>query len=716
MEHRANDFRRGPLRGTRLLALAVILGGITFIMLIPGPAVDTSAHSNGVPALAVSPSTTGVGSTTVPTLDLSVSSNPTSICALELTSCPAGVGVSRVTLSAQAPQGGFETWPAVQIAFVIETTSYDGVYDPTAEDPGYDQCAILDDPAGPECEESNGVPFFVSNSQQIANAIQAANPHTTVSFALVDYFATLDVQDDGDGQEYHVDIPQFVPASQFGQDTAASFGSTVLESGYRYSDSDLSDSFLHSSSITALYGAIIGSGLDWSNDTHHVIVWMGSTAPRAPAYVQDYCVSPSDHYPPGGSSGLPCFSASCEPSFTFGTYSSPQCEGWTTSQNGNASDSIAGLAATSPTCTDSIGGVCTVDTIDLWDTPTDPESPGWPAGDATAALQGGPGGAMVEQNSARILLAGCDLAAATGGTWDGPSFFSCPNGQGGTLQPEFLGPFGSPNLQNPSLFAAFRQVGFGPVTSDLVATATSHPLFSFVPYGAIEVLPGTQAQFRTACELPSGLLAKNCPVQPLEKNVPLGPGENVTIYSWNWSTIPSQNLMFAGDTWTASFWVMANGPPYGSVPIDACTTAYCSIGGSHALDGYYTEATYLPVTNVSVLVQSFPLATIGVEAPPSLALPPTLPPPALAPPPPPIPVAPPTPVGVGIGVGAQVGVASVSLQAAAAGFLAAGFTTVSMRNKPMSIAVAALATKGKPVRSKFEDTVGKDSSAIGRFE
>src|SRR5262249_36912209 len=143
------------------------------------------------------------------------------------------------------------------------------------------------------CEESNGVPFFMANAGAIANAIAAANPHTTVSFAMVDYFATLYDWDDGDGAEYHVDVPQFVAAKDFGAAEASSFNSLVMRNSYTYGDSDFSDNFLHSSSITALFGTIIGSGLDWSNDTHHVIVWMGSSAPRDPSYTQNYCVSPS---------------------------------------------------------------------------------------------------------------------------------------------------------------------------------------------------------------------------------------------------------------------------------------------------------------------------------------------------------------------------------------------------------------------------------------
>ena len=144
----------------------------------------------------------------------------------------------------------------------------------------------------------------------------------------------------------------------------------------------------------------------------------------------------------------------------------PNCEGWVRSQDGNATHSIAGLAKSSPTCTDSIGGVCTVDTIDLYATTTDPTSSGWPCpGGPTgtmAKIGGCPDGVAVRENVAHVLLAGCDLAAATGGTWNGPDFFSCPNGQYGHLQPSFVGTNAySPNLNNPTLFSAFRQVGFG---------------------------------------------------------------------------------------------------------------------------------------------------------------------------------------------------------------------------------------------------------------
>jgi hypothetical protein len=681
-----------------------------------GAALEATTGLPATSAAASSPYADATPSALASALDLSVSDDPSAICVGETTDCPAGVGVSRVTLTATAPTATFETWPAVQIAFVVETTLYDGVYDPTVGDPGYDECALADDPAGGACEESNGVPFFINNAQGIANAIQAANPHTSVSFALVDYFAALDDQDDGDGSEYHVDIPQFVPVGEFGTDVEATIGSQYpFESGNRYEDSDFSDNILHSSSITALYGTIIGSGLDWANDTHHVIVWMGVTAPRAPAYEQDYCVSPSDYYPPGEPASYPCMSSGCEPSYAFGTGSSPQCEGWVSSEDGNATHSIAALAHTSPTCTDSVGGDCTIDMIDLWATPTDPQSPGWPAADDTAALEGGPGGASVEQNVGRVLLAGCDMAAATGGSWDGPSFFSCPDGQTGTLQPEFLGPFGNPNLNNPSLFAAFRAISFGPVTSSVVATATDHPLFQFVPYGSIEMLPGASAQIRTVCEEGDGSLSPDCPVQPTTQDVQLGPGENVTVYGWNWSSVYADNQMSGGDTWIATFWALAAGPPYGVVPVDACSSTDCALGGSHALNGLFTSATYLSTTNLTVVTESFPLASLDVQSPPSSVPPPTLPPPPAPVPPPALPPPPGLPVLTSIGVGAQVGVASLSLNAAAAGFIAAGFGTITVRNRPLSLQVAQLRGRTGPVRSRFEPTSWSDRT-VGHFE
>ncbi|MCI4322735.1 MAG: hypothetical protein L3K03_01710 [Thermoplasmata archaeon] len=675
---------------------------------IHGVAIATAGSSDVTTAAAVG------AASAVPGLSLSISDTPHSICAFNVETCSADAGQSRVTLTAAASPNGEQSWPAVQIAFVIETTAYDGVYDPTADDAGNpypDVCAGADLGVSVVCEESNGVPFFVVNAQAIANAIQAANPNTQVSFALVDYFASLDRFDDGDGAEYHVDIPQFVAAQSFGSEVQSTFQAEQLAGHLYYEDSDLSDNILHSSSITALYGTIIGSGLDWSEDTHHVIVWMGSTAPRDPAYVQNYCVSPSD-YQDGLGAG--CISPSCEPSYTFAAQSSPQCEGWVKSQDGNVTHSIAELARTSPTCTDSVGKVCTIDMIDYYDGMTDPYSEAWPT--HYKSIGGGPGGPVVITDSDHILLAGCDLAAATGGTWDGPDFFSCPNGVGGSLQYVNHGSYNNPTTSNPTLLSALRGVGFGPVETTLVANGTGKPIFSFVPYGNIRLAP--DPQFASACTLGTGETwgghqddGKNCPATPVNLSTVSG----TKYWGWNWSNNASQNAMYLGDTWSVSFFIVADGPPYTTVPIDSCITVDCRASGSTSVNGVYSSATYIPQTNGTAETLSFPPATIQV-----ILTPVPSPVPVSAPPPPPpppgliAPVISPVSIQTPVGVSAQVPVGNVALQATAVGFLVGAAIRVSQRNRPM--AVVNLAGKPQNFRSKFDTDSGGSGVGVGRFE
>ena len=633
-------------------------------------------------------------------LSLGITANPRSICAFGLDTCAAGSGTSRVTLTASAGSTGVVAWPAVQVAFVVETTSYDGVYDPSAGDPGQDACAA----GGGQsvCEESNGVPFFVANAQSIANSIQSANPHSQVSFAMVDYFATLTNWDDGDGAEYHVDIPQFVPAGYFGSDVQSTFQSIVLGGGYVYSDSDLSDNNFHSSMITAMYGTIIGSGLDWSNNTHHVIVWLGSTAPRDPNYVINNCVGTEGQY---YASTDGCITSGCEPSYSFATGTSPNCEGWVKSQDGNASHSIAALAHNAKACSQSIGGVCTVDTIDYWTTPTDPLSNGWPA-NGNGHKGGGPGGTVVQQNVAHVLLAGCDMASATGGTWNGPAWFTCPNGQAGSLQYVTHGKSTQPNTNNPTLFNALKEIGFGPILETQVASGSNRPIFQFVPFGNIAMAPDLQAS--AAC-LRNGVTLSTCQTQPSVLQF-----DGVTYLGWNWSRNASSNVMYVGDYWTASFNIIATGPPYTTVPVDACTTIDCKAGGSGAIVGLYTSATYVPYTNTSVVTQSFPLGQVDV-----LVTPPATAPPSVPPPPPPVPPgipilgAQPLPVVQQIGIGNNVGVANVSLQATAAGFLGAGFMRVGIKNRPIAMKIAA---KSGAQSSKFDTELTRKDTGIGHFE
>ena len=660
---------------------------------VPGPSIASALGAPDATVVAA-PAFTGP-------LALATTSTPAAICAANVSTCTAGTGEARVTLTAISAQPPAPYWPDVQVAFVIETTAYDGVYNHYFGYPGTDPCALANSRMGLPCEESNGVPFFMDHADQVAAEISRANSHSHVTFALVDFFGTDcgDWNDCGDSQKYHVDIPQFIPANEFGGEVRATLKDQVF--GGTYSGIvGLDDNFLHSPSITALYGAIIGSGLDWSPDTHHVVVLMGSTAPRDPSYVENYYVSPFDSC----CGGTQADGWTCEPAYPFGEATSPNCEGWVRSQDGNPYDSIAGLAHHSPSCTQSVGHICTIDTIDLWTTPTDPYSRGWPVG----PKGGGPGGTIVQQNVAHVLEAGCDLAAATGGSWDGPAYATCPDGRQGDLQYVPHGSVDQPNTQNPTLLSAFRKISFGPIYQTLVANGTNQPMFSYVPLGSIRIAP--DPQWAASCLRADGKFLSTCQIVPTVSHE-----YGFNTFGWNFSTNVSQNAMYVGDAWSASFNVMATGPPFTTVPLDACVTAECHAAGSGSVDGFYTWAYYRTATNTTtVVVNSFPLATVLVEvAGPVPSLPSAPPPPPPPPPAFPIVTAPAVPVPSTVGTFSTVGVANVSLQAVGAGFIGAGFLRVSMKNKPIAMRVAAMSGK---FTSKFDKGLQSTSGGVGRFE
>jgi hypothetical protein len=645
-------------------------------------------------------------------MTLSIEAVPTSICVDDTVACNVQVGESQVTLRAQAPNYTVAEWPPVQVAFVVETTPYDGVYDPTGgganPDPGHDECGRVHPGTSTLCEESNGVPFFIANAQLIANAIAEANPHTNVSFALVDYFATRDATDDDDGEAYHVDIPRFVSPANFGADVISSFQGGVLRgggdnppSGYVYGDSDLSDNFLDSSSITALYGTIIGSGLNWSAKTHHVIVWMGSTAPRDPQFPVDYSVSPSDE--------AYATASTCEPSYSFGDYWSPRCEGWVSPHDGTRTDSIADLARTASTCTDSIEKVCTVDVIDLYTTPTDPSSPGWPCSAALRTEGGCPGGSIVQENTQSVLDAGCALAAATGGTWSGPEYFTCPNGTAGDLGLYTVGSNANqPNTNNPDLMKAFREVGFGPEVNPVVANGTARPMFEFVPYGAIRVVAGAPMVANCSRQIP--VERWHCDATPTVTSV-----EGTTVYGWNWSDDPSSDYLMLGDVWSVSFLIYAASGPFGPVPVDACRTSRCLAMGESLSSGPYSLATYLAAINHTLVSTSFPYTYVDVLAN-------SPPPPGPAPSPGPPPTAPTVgipvsgPLASPVLVPTAIGAAAIPVQVLAVGLVAAGFIRLTVRNRSVAMAMAVRTRQRRPNGSMFDREDRERQLQVGRFE
>jgi hypothetical protein len=626
----------------------------------------------------------------LPTVTIGTYASPSAICSDGNISCIAETGTARVTLTAQAETPPNPYWPDVQVAFVIETTPYDGVYDHWHNDPGGDRCAAVTHGASPLCEESNGVPFFIENAGNVARAIDAANPRSNVSFAMVDFFGTDYDWNDGpqDSWKYHVDAADFLPANDFGRAVITNFQRVQMNQGNGWGCAcGMDDNLLHSSSITALYGAIIGSGLTWKPSTHHVLVLMGSTAPRDPSYPVNYWVSAFDsNY--ARDYGFPEYGGTCEPSYGFDNGLSPPCEGWVRSQDGIPTHSIAALTRTSPTCTESVGRTCTVDVIDYWDTATDPYSFGWPEhGMAShySELPGGtagPGGLYVLTDSANILNAGCDLAAATHGSWDGPAFWTCPNGVSGSLQYVEHGPIDAPITSNPTLFASLQRISFGPIVTTVVANGTSQPMFTYVPPANFKLAP--DPEFAAACSTPHGFLP-SCQLVPSSLRA-----NGVEYLGWNWSTIPSQNLLYQGDFWTVSFNIVNTGTPYGRDPVLACTTVPCSLGGAGANAGLFSTNRYYWANSTYLVSQSFPLASVTVIGPLIIDELPTVPAPApsnptglpVSPAPPPSIVVPPALVPASAAP-------SISPPATVAAFLGAGFMRVALRNRPIALRIAA---------------------------
>ncbi|HUI38590.1 MAG TPA: PKD domain-containing protein, partial [Thermoplasmata archaeon] len=388
----------------------------------------------------------------------------------------------------------------------------------------------------------------------------------------------------------------FSNASAFGTAVDASFNGPVLGYGTSESDSDLSDNLLHSSSITTLFAALTGEGISWDPNSHHVIVLIGSTAPRAAGYSENYSVSPSDD---STTCGPDCNSSVCEPAYAFSSSMSPACEGWVESQDGNPFDSIAALTRWSPECADSLGGACTIDTITLFNGMTDPNSTAWPL-DVSG---GGPGSPVVVEDAHRILEAACSLAMATGGSWDGPTFDRCPGGPNGTIGFSGWGD-GSTLTSSPTFLDALGSIAFGD-GEGAAARGTEHPMFEFVPGPGVEVVTGSES--RAACTLASGAPFPGCDTGTTASN-----RSGVTRLEWNWSGAPDANVMPYGALWTVSFEVIVDGPLNATVSVDACATPECvSLGADTGGDGY-TGASFL-ASDGTYQSPSFPPAQVRIE-------------------------------------------------------------------------------------------------------
>ena len=690
-------------------------------------------------------------------LGLGIEASPPVVCANGGSNCTEGLADSQVTLSAKPIGVGPAAWPAVQVLFALETSPFDGSYIPGTPGAYTDPCVSAHQPyASALCGEANGIPFFVSNAGTIASYIQMGHPGSNVTFALVDFGATIDNWDDSNGAvhntlewsghcppypcnpytsnwdsstvyEYHVDIGTFVPAQDFQSAVEQTFQKNLLSGGYAVPGANLSDNFLHASSITALYGALTGQGVSWSNSTHHVIVWIGSTAPRDPSYLQNYCVttntfaaSPALNYPGYGDDCLSndtlYESPSCEPAYNFSAGRSPNCEGWITSQDGAPADSIAALSQNAPDCLGSLGRSCTIDMVDLYAMPTDPNSPSWSSPVALVGCTSNcnnmstAGSWWVTTDVHRVISAACDLANATGGTWAGPVIDSCGPGRGGSLL--FVSPGNSspPTTANPTLLDALAQVGFGAPPSGLLFRAVPGlPVFEFVPWGGFHVDLGAPAW--ASC-ISGASIPTDCDSLPWIRTI-----SGVETLSWNWSSNANLDVLYAGDVWTATFFVYDLGPPYAiPYPVDSCVTASCLAAGSGPVGQSFSSGNAM-LTDGAPFVASFPYVNVTVVlpqgTPPSNSGPPPPPPTGGGPPvlnPSPLPVIIPQPSIVASGAVASV----ISLQAIAAGVLAAGFSRVAIRPKAVRMPVPIRQPTGQS-GSKF-DKERSDSLPAGRFE
>ncbi len=548
---------------------------------------------------------------TCPHLQTQISVAPSEICETGAT-CPSGVpSTARVTLWANATgQQQLVYPPKVQVVFDVETTLFDGVYDPTAGDVGLSACN------GP-CSESNAVPFFVSNAGIIAKDITGDFPGSNVTFAMVDYFSTSNCapgsggcnppcttgttiqgdNDDGDGCEYHVDISSFVDAVKFGKLVPPTFQNYTLSNGagagcnvvgWMYCDSDFSDNQLDSSSITSLYGTLRGSGLGLDPKADLVVIWMGSTVPRDPHYVDDYSVFDSDY----SVKGTPDPTASCEPAFTYNAYlASPSCEGWVVPSSAN--NSIADLAAQKHVIINTIA-LDTGTTLQFGGDYLSPQT-------STAARDVG-----------NIINASCDLATATGGNWAGPVGYSC-NGVNGYLTGGFIpaGQNANPPTawsSNPLLGTALTSVKFPLTWTNRTAINTTGNAFQFIPAHGFSLTSAPAYSIVSCYRSPSQPpMPGPCSATPTHTGLTNGG------VGWSWP----DSTMYLSDSWGVSFNIQAsatlNGSALGTpISVDACQAQlFASCGGP--INGSISAAQYLPYTNAPPPVSaSFPPGMVTV--------------------------------------------------------------------------------------------------------
>jgi PKD repeat protein len=525
--------------------------------------------------------------------DLSVTVAPTRVCDYATITCPAHAGVARVTLQATAQvNGSGMEFPKVEVVFVLESTAYDGGADPGTSD----LHACTGSSTTSLCNESDAVPNFLRYARTIVSGIQSAHPTTNVSFAMLDGFSTHDVFDDGDGSVVWGDVTHFTsdPA------TFATGVNTSIAAGYPWTpsltvgESDLTDNFLHGAGITQIYGALAGRMVNWTNASHRVVVWIGSTAPRDPSYPENYSGTYSVNAGFNCVGGRPCLAPTCEPTYNFTPGSAPRCESWVQSQDGQPSDSIASLATSGVDCRQTPGLQCTIDIVNPRTVPTDPSLTGWRV----------PNGTVAQTDASNILRAGCDLSAATGGSWDGPRGYRCSDGRSGTLPVHSVGTVGV----DTSLIGALKNISLGHPADAGFSPPANGSQFQFVPGPSVGFAPSLNAT--TNCRL-GGLVPYPCPA-PRMATTAAGP-----VLVWNFS-LSGGSTLHTGDVWNASFDLEVTGLVNGNVTLDRCGVSACLASGSGPVMGLLTAVRYIDPLTGNWTQESFDAAAVYAMPPATL--------------------------------------------------------------------------------------------------
>ena len=598
-----------PWSGGGALAIAFV---VALVLSLPGSvaahlpsAADSSIATHAPPARP-----SGVGSqcnslqptSPQPVLMPAICVSPATLCQPGTLPCSSLPAQAHVRLWVNASTNS-SVLPWVQVVFVTETTLYDGVYDPSTGDYGSGQNGA--DPCKGPCEESDGVPFLINNIANIAQGISQKNTgsgsSSHVTFSMVDYFSNYDPSspgaddhDDGDGSAYNVDVSTFEPATQFAStvttmaqsNPSTLFGGGCPSQGWNYNtkvycDSDFSDNFLSSSMITALYGALHGSGLGWMNNasTYHVIVWMGSTLPKDPSYKGYWCTTYND-----AASACPDATRTSEPAYSYG----------------NGLTSPAGLTLSNITALAKQEHVI-IDAIDLPDGMDELASRDLVNTTATTTYS--------QVDVKDVLSAGCYLAQQTGGSWEGPTpgrsgiGFTCaaaPSGSNGAgnLTNTFRT---SSNINdgwtnNPSLAWALTNINFPPFKfSYNVSGQMKEGSFLFIPAENFSMGPGG---FAYSCWHNGLNIAAACQGAWSHS---IGRG-----HGWSWPLAD----MYPGDIWSVEFNVSVD-PDFPasevntSIPIDLCLNSTQWSGCAGTGGPPYSTVTY---TNYSgnLVQQSFP--------------------------------------------------------------------------------------------------------------